>query len=124
MKATFARSYKKNTTGNTVFVYVVKGTAKELESYAKAQGDRLVIDEKTGETLWFTTRFVGQTADLIITSNDKVVADMSKFDQADSLARQYGGNLGEQIARASAEALLGITPTPASVPAPNAPAES
>ena len=107
MKIKFIRSYKKRETGNTVFVYAVQGTPAQLEAFANAQGDKNVIDEKTGESLWFTTRFVGNSGDLIITSNGKVVADMSKFDQAASLAAQYGGNLGDQLARAAAESLLG-----------------
>lgn len=106
MKATYRRPYKSKN-GNTVFVYGVSGTATELEAFEKAQGTFHRVDETTGEPLWFTTRAVGDSANLIITSNNKVVPDMSEFDKADSLARQYGGNLGDQLAKAAAERLLG-----------------
>lgn len=110
MKATLKRSYK-SAKGNTVFVYVVTGKAEALDAFAKAQGDFHRVDEKTGEVLWFTTRCIGQTGELIITTNGKVVPDMSAFDQAASLASQYGGNLGDQLAKAAAELLLGKAPS-------------
>lgn len=116
MKATLSRSYK-SSKGNTVFVYAVSGNPSELEAFATAQGDYHRVDEATGTPLWFTTRCIGQTGTLIITSNGKVVPDMSAFDQAASLAAQYGGNLGEQLAKAAAEALLGKgNPVTASAP--------
>ena len=43
----------------------------------------------------------------MITSNGNVVADMSDFRKAESLASQYGGNLGQELAKASAASLLG-----------------
>lgn len=115
MKATLARSYKSKN-GNTVFVYSVSGKAEELEAFAKAQGDNHRVDEATGKPLWFTTRCIGQTGELIITTNGKVVPDMSAFDQAASLAKQYGGNLGDQLAKAAAEQLLGHRGNTVSVP--------
>lgn len=115
MKATLMRSYKSKN-GNTVFVYGVSGKADELEAFAKAQGDNHRVDETTGKPLWFTTRCIGQTGELIITTNGKVVPDMSAFDQAASLAKQYGGNLGDQLAKAAAEQLLGHRGNTASVP--------
>lgn len=111
LKVSLMRSYKSGK-GNTVFVYGVTGSKDALEKFAIAQGDFHRVDEKTGQTLWFTTRCIGQTGELIITSNNKVVADMSAFDQAASLAKQYGGNLGEQLAKAAAEALLGHKSAP------------
>ena len=115
MKATLVRSYK-SSKGNTVFVYAVKGTAEQLEAFAKAQGDFARVDDKTGEHLWFTTRCIGNSGTLIITSNGKVVPDMSAFDQAASLAKQYGGNLGDQLAKAAAEQLLGANRTTTAQP--------
>lgn len=122
MKIKLIRSYKSKN-GNTVFVYGVSGTPSQLEAFAKAQGENHRVDETTGTPLWFTTRCVGQSGELIITSNNKVVADMSAFDQAASLAAQYGGNLGEQLARTAAEQLLGGAPKAAPVSA-NAEAKS
>lgn len=115
------RSYKSQK-GNTVFVYSVAGTAEQLEAFAKAQGENHRVDEKTGESLWFTTRCVGQSGQLIITTNGKVVPDMSKFDQAASLAAQYGGNFGDQLAKMAAEQLLGSA-SKVSAPAVTAKAE-
>lgn len=114
MKIKLIRSYKSKQ-GNTVFVYGVSGTASQLEAFEKAQGANHRVDESTGTPLWFTTRCVGDDGTLIITSNGKVVPDMSEFDKADSLAKQYGGNLGEQLAKAAAEKLLGKSGASASV---------
>lgn len=121
MNIKLSRSYKSKN-GNTVFVYSVTGTQEQLESFATAQGDNHRVDESTGTPLWFTTRCVGQSGTLIITSNGKVVPDMSAFDQAASLAAQYGGNFGEQLARMAAEKLMSnnvksTAPTTAATPA-------
>lgn len=121
MNIKLSRSYKSKN-GNTVFVYAVTGTQDQLEAFATAQGENHRVDEATGTPLWFTTRCVGQSGTLIITSNGKVVPDMSAFDQAASLAAQYGGNFGDQLARMAAEKLMGSAvknsvPTPAVAPA-------
>lgn len=122
MKINLTRSYRSKN-GNTVFVYAVSGTNEQLKQFAAAQGDNHRVDEATGTPLWFTTRCVGQTGMLIITSNNKVVPDMSQYDQADSLAKQYGGNLGQELAKAAAEKLIGasaqaVTPTTTPVGTP------
>lgn len=119
MKIKLSRSYKSQK-GNTVFVYEVSGSKEQLDAFAAAQGENHRVDESTGNPLWFTTRCVGQTGELIITTNNKVVPDMSKFDQAASLAAQYGGNFGDQLARMAAEQLMGSVAkaTPAATPAP------
>jgi len=118
MKIKLIRSYKSKN-GNTVFVYAVTGTPAQIEAYKAAQGDNFREDDK-GNALWFTTRCVGQTGTLIITEKGKVVPDMSAFEQAASLAKQYGGNLGAELAKAAASQLLGGnhgTEEPASAPA-------
>jgi hypothetical protein len=107
MKIKLIRSYRKSTTGNTVFVYAVSGTPAQIEAFKTAQGDNLVIDTESGAPLWFTTRCIGQAGTLVITSKGKVVPDMSAFEQAASLAKQYGGNFGQELARASVAQLLG-----------------
>ena len=106
MNVKMQRSYKSRN-GNRTFVYAVSGTQAELEAYAEAQGDYYREDEKTGQPLWFTTRCIGKTGTLLITDNGNVVPDMSAFDEAASLAEQYGGNLGEQLAKEAAQRLLG-----------------
>ena len=81
MKASYLRSYRKQETGNLVFVYKVDGSKEELESYKKAQGEYHTIDKKDG-VLWFSPQFSGPEVSLIITSKGKVVADLSQFDMA------------------------------------------
>jgi hypothetical protein len=93
--------------GNATFVYEVSGEKGELAAFKKAQGTYYREDDKTGAPLWFTTRFIGDSGKLVITSNGNVVADMSDFRKAESLASQYGGNLGQELAKASAASLLG-----------------
>lgn len=103
------RSYK-SSNGNTVFVYDVKAVGKELEEFVTAQGDYHREDTETKSPLWFTTRCIGNSGKLVITSKGKVVPDMSAFEQAASIAKQYGGNFGQELARASVAQLLGHAP--------------
>ena len=112
MKIKLVRSYT-SPKGNRVFVYEVNGTPEQLAAYEAAQGDNFRKDTETGKALWFTTRCVGDSGSLIITANGKVVPDMSAFDQAASLASQYGGNFGQELARIAAEKLLGKSSAPA-----------
>ena len=112
----YVRSYTSKN-GNKVFVYAVAGTKAELEKFKAVQGDNYREDE-AGTPLWFTTRSVGASGKLIITTNNKVVPDMSEFDNAASLAKQYGGNLGEELAKAAVAQLLGGGQSaPAAIPA-------
>ena len=106
MKAVFLRNYRKANTGNVVFVYKVTGTKEELAQYKTAQGEYFTEDAKDG-ILWFSPQFVGQSVELLITSKGKVVADMSKFDMAQSLVNQYQGALGAEIAKQAVSMLLG-----------------
>lgn len=105
MKIKLIRSYKSKN-GNTVFVYSVTGTPAQIEAYKTAQGDNFREDDK-GAALWFTTRCVGNAGTLIITEKGKVVPDMSAFEQAASLAKQYGGNFGQELAKMAAAQLVG-----------------
>lgn len=114
MKIKFKRSYKKvdkNGKLFTMFVYLVSGTTEQLAEYEETMGDNYVKDDD-GNSLWFSRdRFVMETNNLIKTSKGSYVADMSKFDQMNSLAAQYGGNLGQELARSAAQSLMGITAT-------------
>lgn len=120
MKIKFKRSYKKLDKNNklfTMFVYVVTGSEEQMEEYKTFMGDNLVIDDKSGEVLWFSRdRFVLENNTLLQTSKGGYVADMSKFDQMGSLAAQYGGNLGQELARTAASSLLGVTAPVSTVP--------
>lgn len=105
MKVKLSRNYRSKK-GNTVFVYTVSGTEKQLAEYKAAQGDNYREDDK-GVPLWFTTRCIGPAGTLIITQKGKVVPDMSAFEAAASLSAQFGGNFGAELAKASVHALLG-----------------
>jgi hypothetical protein len=109
MQISYLRSYTSKN-GNKTFVYAVSGTEAQLSAFKSAMADNYRTDDESGEPLWFTTRSVGPKAKLIITKNNKVVPDMSAFDQAASLAKQYGGNLGTELARIAAQALTGSLP--------------
>ena len=100
------RSYKSKN-GNRTFVYTVSGKPSDIEAYREAQGEFYREDDKTNNPLWFTTKCIGKTGTLIITDNGNIVPDMSEYDEAASLAQQYGGNLGEMLAREAAQRLLG-----------------
>jgi hypothetical protein len=120
MSVSLVRSYTSKK-GNKTFVYAVSGNAETLAKFKDINGDNHREDEK-GTPLWFTTRCIGKSGTLIITTNNKIVPDMSEFDQAASLASQYGGNLGEAIALASANKLLGnMGQTPSAQPKVNEP---
>lgn len=106
MKIKLIRSYRSKN-GNPTFVYGVTGNASDLDAFKTAQGD-YYREDADGTALWFTTRCVGQTGSLIITTNGNVVPDMSAYDQAASLASQYGGNFGAELAKSAASAILGL----------------
>ena len=112
MKIKLIRSYRSKN-GNPTFVYGVTGNASDLDAFKTAQGD-YYREDADGTALWFTTRCVGQTGSLIITTNGNVVPDMSAYDQAASLAAQYGGNFGAELAKSAAQTILGgaATSTP------------
>lgn len=103
------RSYK-SAKGNTVFVYSVKANASDTEAYKTASGD-YYREDADGTPLWFTTRCIGNKGTLVITSKGKIVPDMSAFEQAASLAKQFGGNFGNELAKATVAQLLGNTPS-------------
>jgi hypothetical protein len=105
MKIKFLRTYKKN--GNPVFVYEVNANQAEVEKLKEAQGDYFRLDEVTGKPLFFTTKNVGNTGKLIITAKGQVLADMSEYEAAASLVAQFGGNFGQELAKASVAKLMG-----------------
>ena len=123
MNIKLIRSYRSKN-GNPTFVYAVSGNQADLEAFKQAQGEFYREDEKTGSPLWFTTRCVGDNGKLIITTNGKVVPDMSAYDQAASIAAQYGGNFGQELAKQAAMSILGASNNAASVPASASMAEA
>lgn len=107
MKIKLLRNYRHKVTGNVVFVYEVTGSKADLVAYKEAQGENYVEEDETGKVLWFTTRCVGPVGKLIITSTGKLVPDMSEYEAAASLVAQFGGNFGQELAKASVAKLLG-----------------
>lgn len=108
LQVSLKRSYRSQK-GNTTFVYSVKGNAQAIEAYKNAQG-AYYREEADGTPLWFTTRCIGESGSLVITSKGKVVPDMSAFEQAASIAKQFGGDFGAELAKASVAKLLGTKP--------------
>lgn len=103
----YLRQYRKKGTGQLVFVYQVQGSKADIDAYREAQGENLVEDPEDG-VLYFTTRFGGKVgAHIIISKDGKVSTDMSTFDQANSLIEQFPGALGNAIAQATAQQMLG-----------------
>lgn len=98
MNITYLRSYRSKK-GTPTFVYNVEGTKDELKQYKDSQGTYYREDSESKKPLFFTARYVGEKGTLLITSNGNCVPDMSEFDKQASLAAQYGGNLGEQLAQ-------------------------
>lgn len=107
MKIKYLRQYRKKGTGQLVFVYTVIGNEKQLAAYKEAQGENYIEDEETKAPLFFTTRFAGKNGSLIVSNEGRVSADMSQFDQANSLIEQFPGALGNAIAAETAKLLLG-----------------
>jgi hypothetical protein len=119
MKATFKSTYVSKK-GNDTFRYAVTGTAEELAAYKTAQGVNYREDDITGEPLFFTVRYAGKSVNLITTKSGNVIADLSELKASASIAKQFGGNLGQSIADAAAAQFLfgGGAPVPQAVTAP------
>lgn len=90
LKAKLVGSYRKPVTGTKVFRFNVFGTEAELQQFESAQADNYRVDETTGKPMWFSTRYVGDNVDLIITSNNQVVADDTEMTKLQSLVEQFG----------------------------------
>ena len=93
MKASFLSSYRKSKIGQNpvvVFRYAVEGSEEDIQKYSEIQGDNLVLDDKTGKPLYFTTRYISDSINLIITENNRVVADDSEIVKLQSLVQTYG----------------------------------
>ena len=105
-------------TGRPVFVYAVDGTRANLDAYADAQGSSHRVDEATGKDLWFTGKYCGETGTLLVnTDKGTMYPDMSAFRRQASLAAQFGGNLGNQIAQTALGKLFRVNDTEPAKPA-------
>lgn len=113
-----SRGNYRNKKGTRVFRYAVKGSPDAISAYRDAQGEYFVEDAVSGEILYFTPRFAGKTATLIVTEEGKVYVDMSELEEQASLIEQFGGNLGQAMADAFAKKLVvGGSASKASTPA-------
>lgn len=108
MQVKLTRSYRSQK-GNTVFVYEVNGSEAQIEAYKAAQGKNY-RETEDGIPLWFTVNCIGKRGELVITNAGKIVPDMSEFEQAASLVKQYGGNFGDILAQKLIGGLLGDVP--------------
>lgn len=80
-----------------VFRYRVPSgqNADALAAYEDVQGSYLRTDDESGEHFFFTTRFAGDKAVLLInTDTGKCYPDMSAMRKAASLAEQFGSVVG------------------------------
>ena len=106
INATFDGDYvSKN--GNATFRYVVSGKPDAIAAFESVQGEHY-RESDDGKVLWFTTRYCGDLATLIINEDTgKIYPDMSEYRKQASLAAQFGGNLGDQLAKAAVNKLFG-----------------
>ena len=107
LKIDFRRKYTKEETGNTVFVFAVKGPEAELDAYAEAQGDNIREDKITGEILYFTTRYYADTMPIVLTENGNYVVDTTQFDKLKSQVEQAGGDFGKVMENIAMKTLMG-----------------
>lgn len=56
--------YRQRETGNLVYVFNIEGSKEEIEEYKK-DNPKAITDVKTGQVLFFTTKFTSKSADLI-----------------------------------------------------------
>lgn len=103
--------------GNDTFRYKVSGSPDALSAYEQAQGQYYTVDDVTGDVLWFTTRYAGEKAILVVTDAGKIYPDMSTYAKQASLAKQFGGNLGQELAKSAVAKLIGSTPATTAEPA-------
>ncbi len=96
-----------------VYRYRVLGSDKDLELYQSMQGDYLVIDQDTGDPLYFTSNYAGERGVLVCNpETGKIYVDDSELRRAASIAKQFGGNFGEAYAKMYAESILGVETKP------------
>jgi hypothetical protein len=103
----YLREYVKN--GKTRFVYAVTGSKEDLATYKKIQGEFHRVDDKTGAVLYNTGKaFFGGKGKLGFKFDGTgVYQDNSQMSQLQSVAEQFGGNLGQELIKASISQMLG-----------------
>jgi hypothetical protein len=117
MKGTFLKQYRSKKSGRLVFVYELKGTQEEFESYEESKGSYAKYSDETGNPLYFTTRFAGKSVNMLQKENGDWFIDTSIMDQAKSLAEE-NPFMQEAIANRMMDQLFGNMPVNTSTPAP------
>lgn len=93
-------------TSTVVFRYSVTGTPEEMKAYADAKGKNNRVDDKTGQTLFFSTKYVGDNVDLLILANGDVIIDTSELRKREAVVKAMGGDLGKAIAEETARRFM------------------
>ena len=103
----FVRQYRKSPTekqreaghsGSIVFVYKVKGAEAEVNNYLETKKDFIKsIKQEDGQINFFSTRFVGQAGELMLTSKNEWVLDTTEADQLHNLTAQYGYDIAKDM---------------------------
>lgn len=82
-----------NAKGKTVFRYLVEGTKAELTEYKAVKGEYHRVDEGTKKPIFFSTRYAGKKANLILIEKDEkkdFIVDNTEMAMFQSLVQQYG----------------------------------
>ena len=115
MKGTFSGRQYRDNQNNDRFVYIISGTAEELDAYKSSQGQYYIEGDKVdrpnefGKPLWRAYQYSGEDIIVAISKNNKVYADMSELRKQASFVKQLGGNLGDSLANKIAAQFMGGT---------------
>jgi hypothetical protein len=97
IKVIFLRKYTTGK-GKPQFIYtLVNPTPEQLASFKAWKGEFYRVDEKTGQTLFFSSRFVGPKTELLLTENGKWVIDDTALVQLASLTQAYGIDVASRV---------------------------
>ena len=118
LKAKYRSCYpkynKEKDTLTDVFVYGIKGSPAGLKRYEEVQADNFRTDENDDTVLYFSTSYFGDTGEVKITINDKIVANTDTTRMMRSQVDGAGsGKLGDAMAQLAAQILLGVKVAPA-----------
>lgn len=96
-----ADATKPGSVAKTVYRYIVEGTKAELADYKKVKGNFHIIDEETGQPLFFTVRYAGKSANLRRLEKENGEVDFVPNDDETrmfaSLVAQYGIDVAKVI---------------------------
>lgn len=83
LKSSYIKSNPENGTAKRIYVYIVDGTDEQINDFkAKrvAANSKVVLCDKTQKPLMFETRFVGNTAPIVLTAKEEYRLDSTSFD--------------------------------------------